>query len=615
MSAILRFDLSQWKLLTRTIVPPLVLILIPTTFTGRWLDFLEHGAPLAVLLVCGFLQINPRILSALLITALLAMSCLGIVTWILSANIWQHSEKTSFRALLRGALVDSVESSGIRRWELPSQADNFRLTLEARALAGQTGWAWFASEGDIEIGRMIENGTSYTRITTPTSGDPYVMRYFDLGRPTAGNTFRVEMEMRAPQSIPKAGCRGVWLHVWYDGGGAKCESLALDTEWQTISTAWQVPNTARSHIIRVILNNFHGLTYDVRNVILYVACDTGWCRLQPLIPESPYIEIWGEQSRPEPAFSIGLDANRNWQAVDIALPRFALGDSPSVMTARIVAGGGTDLQTRDVEVVADKGTAKPLRANVRQSYFFAHPNFAGHSLAVIGLVVLALSISMGRRVLTALVTLFAVFLTGSRAAWLGALLGTSWLLGLSLGSRRRVWLFLVITVLATGVLFNAQSLGRLNILSFYGDDLGHRYQIWQASAQLIKDSPLFGVGTGRDEFTAAWKQLGDTTLPEVPQHAHNLWLQYAAGFGLPGLLAMMWLTAGLSWLAWRRGHWCGLGIILPVFVMNFFDYTLFYSGVLFPLILGINSLNWRCIGGGLVTRSSSAVQKKATAKS
>jgi O-antigen ligase len=144
-------------------------------------------------------------------------------------------------------------------------------------------------------------------------------------------------------------------------------------------------------------------------------------------------------------------------------------------------------------------------------------------------------------VLVAVTTL----ITGSRGAWLGAGAGmTICVLAIVFtapADRSRVVTFLrtrlgvgavvagLVALVAAGVL--AAGSGRLTL-----DDGGARASFAAASLRMFESSPLVGVGPGvwqvlRASYAATWE--ADIYIP----HAHNIYLQTLAEFGLVGVLA------------------------------------------------------------------------------
>ncbi|MDF1544213.1 MAG: O-antigen ligase family protein [bacterium] len=69
---------------------------------------------------------------------------------------------------------------------------------------------------------------------------------------------------------------------------------------------------------------------------------------------------------------------------------------------------------------------------------------------------------------------------------------------------------------------------------------GSRVYIWNRSAEIIEENPLFGVGPAN--FKKAYLAITPTDIPPVRQHAHahNDLLNFAAISGLPG--AVLWLA-------------------------------------------------------------------------
>jgi O-antigen ligase len=78
-----------------------------------------------------------------------------------------------------------------------------------------------------------------------------------------------------------------------------------------------------------------------------------------------------------------------------------------------------------------------------------------------------------------------------------------------------------------------------------------RVQLWQASANMVADHPVLGVGLdnflyayrGRYIFDGAWQE------PNL-NHPHNLILDFATRLGLLGLMAGGWLLFSLARTLW-----------------------------------------------------------------
>ena len=114
-----------------------------------------------------------------------------------------------------------------------------------------------------------------------------------------------------------------------------------------------------------------------------------------------------------------------------------------------------------------------------------------------------------------------------------------------------------------------------------------RTEISKTAFQAWQEHPWTGLSATQMDFSQYWKSRHPSAV-EVIHHAHNLWLQYASAYGVAGLLSILWLTLAFLIQAWTRGRWPALIPVLAVLALNLFDFTLFYSGVLFPMILAIN---------------------------
>ena len=105
-------------------------------------------------------------------------------------------------------------------------------------------------------------------------------------------------------------------------------------------------------------------------------------------------------------------------------------------------------------------------------------------------------------------------------------------------------------VLLTVVIGMAAAVG-LEFVLVYGErllnfgTLHSRFAIWRDALALWKQYPLFGVGPGGFYWNyPAFLQFSPAADPNL-LHAHSVWLEYATGWGVVGL---MWLGAFLGWL-------------------------------------------------------------------
>lgn len=79
-----------------------------------------------------------------------------------------------------------------------------------------------------------------------------------------------------------------------------------------------------------------------------------------------------------------------------------------------------------------------------------------------------------------------------------------------------------------------------------------RLDIWSRALAMLRDLPFTGIGINTFPLIQAGFYPGFLIGPEP--HAHNLYLQTALDFGLPGLAAFFWLIAAWFWLVWRHSQ-------------------------------------------------------------
>ena len=111
----------------------------------------------------------------------------------------------------------------------------------------------------------------------------------------------------------------------------------------------------------------------------------------------------------------------------------------------------------------------------------------------------------------------------------------------------------VLLTLAVGLLLVVG----LEIIQLYGErllnleTLRSRFAIWRDALSLWRQYPLFGVGPGGFYWNfPAFLRPSPAADPNL-LHAHSVWLEYATGWGLFGLL---WLGALLGWLVSALKH-------------------------------------------------------------
>ena len=560
-------------------------------------------AQLFIACLLAALPVGRRALRWGLLAILTLVVAGGVLERELSKTSWQVSDKAGLPDALRGD--DTVTGYGFRGWRAPA-AGGANLALEARLVSGKPAWDWFRSDSGFVLESQSGPDYPHTRVRAPASspgqGSPYLMRTYDSRAPIGGRIFRVVLDLRrapggssdigealaAAEATPTTltrgapiggrGCRGVLLQAWAERGGGRCLPVTLTDTWTRYSLSWRVPDVVDASVVRILLNGFAGETFDVRRVRLFNARGA----LGPLLPQGGAAQlVWG--GRPEAHGGRSFMPGPEWQRLEVNLPPRPAG-APTFVTAHLHTASGLTLETRNVRATDDTGQAlAETLSSARQTVVFGDPNLAGHTVGTLGLAVVALS-SPPLGVLGGALTLLGLALTGSRAALVGTLAGFLWLfwLGLPKGWRRRGFAALGLGgVVLVGLTWS--SLSGLRLLTF-GEAVA-RGDIWRAAAAAFLENPGRGLGAGG--FAAFWNEAAgaDTAVT----HAHNVWLEFAAAYGVLGLASVTALTLGFALLAWRGGGARALAFVVGVLVMNVFDTTLVYAGVLFPLFLALGA--------------------------
>ncbi len=546
-----------------------------------------------LLLAClvALLPLKRVTLSWLLFGVLLLLLGGGVLERELSRYDWQVSDKAGlWSALGRG---DEVSGYGFRSWDASGESAA-TLKLDVRLVSGKPAWDWFRSDSEFVLTPQPGADYPHTRVQVPAArpsgGPPYLMRTFDLGEPLGGYIFRVLLDLRrageepqgddsAPAEItrgtPIGGrqCSGVLLQTWGYRGGGRCLPITLSDTWTRYSLSWRVPEAVDASVVRVLLSGFAGETFEVRRVRLFTAKK----ELGPLLPQGGALNFtWG--GRPEAQSGRSFMPTREWQRLEFSTER----STGSTVTAHLTSAPGLTLETRNVSVSADGRRLPEAVSSNRQTIIFGDPNLAGHTLGTLGLALVTLSPPLSG-VLAAALTLFGLVLTGSRAALIGVVGGLLALFWLRLPKGRRRFGLAVLGLAVFGALGVAwPKLSALRLFSL--GEVTARSDIWRGAWTAFAAHPWRGLGAGG--FPPYWAA---THGGEAVQHAHNVWLEFAASYGVLGLLSVTALTLGVSVLAWRRGGGGALAFVGGVLLMNVFDTTLFYAGVLFPLFLTLGA--------------------------
>jgi putative inorganic carbon (HCO3(-)) transporter len=180
-------------------------------------------------------------------------------------------------------------------------------------------------------------------------------------------------------------------------------------------------------------------------------------------------------------------------------------------------------------------------------------------------------IRIGLLLLTVL-TVIILVLTQSRSGWLGMIAGTitllvTWAILLSPSPGRTI-LRLTLLALVLGGLLAIALVGPQRISQLWLDPpqqtvigtfttLNFRRELWPWAVTAVSDFPLTGTGLGA--FRSVLFRLYPVTLRTTRDvgHAHNIFLQTALDFGLPGLVAYLAVLLLAGVLLWRVARFDG----------------------------------------------------------
>ncbi|MCB8939964.1 MAG: O-antigen ligase family protein [Ardenticatenaceae bacterium] len=171
------------------------------------------------------------------------------------------------------------------------------------------------------------------------------------------------------------------------------------------------------------------------------------------------------------------------------------------------------------------------------------------------------------------------------------------------GRKTWPWLFVFGAIGVAGLVAIEQIPALAGRLSLTGETGVFRLSLWQASLNMVRDHPWFGVGLdnflyeyrGRYILEAAWR---DPNL----SHPHNLLLDFATRIGLPGLLVGLWLIGHLARTLWQlrprvSAEWLpvvvGLGAALADMVAHgLVDHSFFLVDLAFTFYLLVGTAVW-----------------------
>ncbi|HUW04873.1 MAG TPA: O-antigen ligase family protein [Williamwhitmania sp.] len=248
---------------------------------------------------------------------------------------------------------------------------------------------------------------------------------------------------------------------------------------------------------------------------------------------------------------------------------------------------------RSSEFVNGIWVFNPIPTSGWNNYFLStefshliHPSYLALYLLV-AILIIGFALRRWRRIrsilkiaviLGTIVLLSSLILLQSRAGILGfGLLALVWLFYLVFAKRRYilgVGVFLALMSLAIIVFtkFNrlANTAKSLENTADFGfnrqskdDATAIRFWIWKSDFLLIKEHPVWGVGTGdvRDMLQKQYERQGMTNAAQERLNAHNQYLETWLGTGIFGLLALLAMLFVPLWVGVKKGDWLVVGFL------------------------------------------------------
>lgn len=196
--------------------------------------------------------------------------------------------------------------------------------------------------------------------------------------------------------------------------------------------------------------------------------------------------------------------------------------------------------------------------------------------------------------------------TWSRGAWLGFLLGM-FLFLLAYSEKFLILIFAGILglpfaslVLPSSVMNRFMSIGNLADSS-----TSYRFNIWQGAVKMLKDTWLFGIGTGTAAFSEIYPKYSLSGIESAP-HSHNLFLQLTVEHGIFALILfiavmLLYVQGVLTFQKYETGRsklvpaamMCGIVAVLAQGMTDYIWYN-YRVYLIFWLMIGLTTAARRC---------------------
>jgi len=157
-----------------------------------------------------------------------------------------------------------------------------------------------------------------------------------------------------------------------------------------------------------------------------------------------------------------------------------------------------------------------------------------------------------------LVSLAAFVMINTRGAWLALGIVLAFIIAYRLRSWKKICAAAIIFAVMGGIFLMAspKTFNRLATLANPTSEqsVSERFLMWKSAVHVIEDNPLMGVGFGNYEAAYQEKYILDEAKERFQGHTHNVYLQFWAETGLPGLILFCVLFGYILYWSWRRAN-------------------------------------------------------------
>ena len=196
-----------------------------------------------------------------------------------------------------------------------------------------------------------------------------------------------------------------------------------------------------------------------------------------------------------------------------------------------------------------------------------------------------------------LVSLAAFLMINTRGAWLALAIVLAFIIAFRLRSRKKICAAALVFVVMFGVFLMASPKTFDRLATFANatseQSVSERFLMWKSAVHVIGDNPLMGVGLGNYEAAYQEKYILAEAKERFQGHTHNVYLQFWAETGLPGLILFCVLFGYILYWSWLRAkNFYGLIIFsstLGLMLYGLTDYTIssFSAMRVYWLVFGI----------------------------